>query len=123
MSATFREVEKAALGERGPAGLAATAAAAGAQLVIGARRTCCSRSSAKAQLFVAYSLGNFVFGAVSEETTATGILGPISLRGRREGARWRQGTISGGRPQLERKRPQPLPVDDPAAMTAGVTLW
>jgi poly-gamma-glutamate capsule biosynthesis protein CapA/YwtB (metallophosphatase superfamily) len=71
---------------------------------------------------VAYSLGNFVFGAVSEATTATGILETDLTSEGVTRARWRAGRISGGRPRLERRRPTALPLDDAAAMTAGVTL-
>ena len=37
-------------------------------------------------------------------------------------ARWRSGTIDGGRPLLRSGRPQRLPVADPDAMAAGLTL-
>ena len=120
--ATFHwGVEKAATESAAQQALAATAAAAGAQLVIGAHPHVLQPLKRQGSAVVAYSLGNFVFGAVSEETTATGIFETDLTSGVAK-ARRRQGTISGGRPQLERKRPQPLPVDDPAAMTAGVTL-
>jgi poly-gamma-glutamate capsule biosynthesis protein CapA/YwtB (metallophosphatase superfamily) len=121
--ATFHwGVEKAAIESAAQQALAATAAAAGAQLVIGAHPHVLQPLKRQGSAVVAYSLGNFVFGAVSEETTATGILETDLTSEGVANARWRQGTISGGRPRLERKRPQPLPVDDPAAMTAGVTL-
>jgi hypothetical protein len=71
---------------------------------------------------VAYSLGNFVFGAQSSETTATGVLETdLSAEGVIV-ARWRPGEISGGRPVLSKGPPQPLAVDDPDAMAAGLTL-
>ena len=122
--ATFHwGVEKAAMESAAQQALAAAAAAAPApQLVIGAHPHVLQPLKRQGSAVVAYSLGNFVFGAVSAETTATGILETDLTSEGVAAARWRQGTISGGRPRLERKRPQPLPVDDPAAMTAGVTL-
>ena len=121
--ATFHwGAEKAAIESAAQQALAATAAAAGAQLVIGAHPHVLQPLRRQGSAVVAYSLGNFVFGAVSEETTATGILETDLTSEGVAAARWREGTISAGRPRLERKRPRPLPVDDPAAMTAGVTL-
>ncbi len=102
--------------------LAAAAAAAGAQLVIGAHPHVLQPLRRQGSALVAYSLGNFVFGAVSAETTATGILETDLTSEGVAAARWRNGTITSGRPELERSRPQALPVDDPAAMTAGVAL-
>jgi poly-gamma-glutamate capsule biosynthesis protein CapA/YwtB (metallophosphatase superfamily) len=120
--ATFHwGVEKAAMESAAQQTLAATAAAAGAQLVIGAHPHVLQPLKRQGSAVVAYSLGNFVFGAVSEETTATGILETDLTSEGVAKARWRPGTISGGRPQLGRK-PQPLPVDDPAAMSTGVIL-
>ena len=121
--ATFHwGAEKAAVESAAQQTLAATAAAAGAQLVIGAHPHVLQPLRRQGSAVVAYSLGNFVFGAISEETTATGILETDLTSEGVAAARWREGTISAGRPQLERKRPRPLPVDDPAAMNAGVTL-
>ncbi len=121
--ATFHwGVEKAAMESAAQQALAAAAAAAGAQLVIGAHPHVLQPLKRQGSAVVAYSLGNFVFGAISAETTATGILETDLTSEGVAAARWRPGTISGGRPHLERKRPTALPVDDPAAMTAGVTL-
>ena len=71
---------------------------------------------------VAYSLGNFVFGAQSSETAATGVLVTDLSADGVTGARWRPGTISSGRPILEERRPQRLPVADPDVMAAGLIL-
>jgi poly-gamma-glutamate capsule biosynthesis protein CapA/YwtB (metallophosphatase superfamily) len=121
--ATFHwGVEKAAMESAAQQALAAAAAAAGAQLVIGAHPHVLQPLKRQGSALVAYSLGNFVFGAVSPETTATGILETDLTSEGVAAARWREGTISGGRPRLDRKRPKALPLDDPAAMTAGVTL-
>jgi hypothetical protein len=71
---------------------------------------------------VAYSLGNFVFGAQSPETSSTGIL-ELDLTA--EGvsrAKWRAAHISGGRPMLEPRAPRRLPLRDSLAMEAGVNL-
>jgi poly-gamma-glutamate capsule biosynthesis protein CapA/YwtB (metallophosphatase superfamily) len=71
---------------------------------------------------VAYSLGNFVFGAQSPETASTGIL-ELDLTA--EGvsrANWRRAHISGGRPLLEKRAPRRLPLRDGLAMGAGVNL-
>jgi poly-gamma-glutamate capsule biosynthesis protein CapA/YwtB (metallophosphatase superfamily) len=121
--ATFHwGVEKAAMESAAQQSLAAAATAAGAQLVIGAHPHVLQPLKRQGSALVAYSLGNFVFGAVSPETTATGILETDLTSEGVAAARWRQGRISGGRPRLDRKRPKALPLDDPAAMTAGVTL-
>ena len=121
--ATFHwGMEKAATESATQQALAAAAADAGAQLVIGAHPHVLQPLRRQGPALVAYSLGNFVFGAVSAETTATGILETDLTSEGVAAARWRQGTIEAGRPQLERGRPQALPVDDPAAITAGVTL-
>jgi poly-gamma-glutamate synthesis protein (capsule biosynthesis protein) len=121
--ATFHwGVEKAAMESAAQQALAAAAAAAGAQLVIGAHPHVLQPLKRQGSALVAYSLGNFVFGAVSEATTATGILETDLTSEGVTRARWRAGRISGGRPRLERRRPTALPLDDAAAMTAGVTL-
>jgi poly-gamma-glutamate capsule biosynthesis protein CapA/YwtB (metallophosphatase superfamily) len=121
--ATFHwGVEKAAMESAAQQALAAAAAAAGAQLVIGAHPHVLQPLKRQGSALVAYSLGNFVFGAVSEATTATGILETDLTSEGVARARWRAGRISGGRPRLERRRPTALPLDDAAAMTAGVTL-
>ena len=71
---------------------------------------------------VAYSLGNFVFGAQSPETSSTGILElDLTAEGVTK-ARWRSAHISNGRPQLERKAPRRLPLRDAVKMAAGVNL-
>jgi poly-gamma-glutamate capsule biosynthesis protein CapA/YwtB (metallophosphatase superfamily) len=103
--------------------LAAAAAAAGAQLVIGAHPHVLQPLRRQGSALVAYSLGNFVFGAVSEGTTATGILETDLTSEGVAKARWRPGEIAGGRPLLHRQqRPRRLPVGDAEAMAAGVRL-
>jgi poly-gamma-glutamate capsule biosynthesis protein CapA/YwtB (metallophosphatase superfamily) len=102
--------------------LASVAAAAGAQLVIGAHPHVLQPLRQAGAALVAYSLGNFVFGAHSSDTAATGVLvTDLSAEGV-IAARWRPGTISSGRPVLEKRRPQRLPVADADAMVAGLTL-
>jgi poly-gamma-glutamate capsule biosynthesis protein CapA/YwtB (metallophosphatase superfamily) len=71
---------------------------------------------------VAYSLGNFVFGTASSDTSSTGILTTDLTAEGVSGARWRSATISGGRPQPDGSRARRLPVRDPKAMAAGVRL-
>jgi poly-gamma-glutamate capsule biosynthesis protein CapA/YwtB (metallophosphatase superfamily) len=117
-----RGIETAATESAAQQALAAAAANAGAQLVIGAHPHVLQPLRRQGSAVVAYSLGNFVFGAVSPETTATGILQTDLTSEGVAAARWRKGSITAGRPELERARPKALPMDDPAAMTAGVTL-
>jgi len=81
--------------------LAQVAFDAGADAVIGGHPHVLQPMRAVgAHRFVAYSLGNFVFGAASAGTTSTGILTlRLSSRGV-EGHSFRRATISGGRPIL-----------------------
>jgi poly-gamma-glutamate capsule biosynthesis protein CapA/YwtB (metallophosphatase superfamily) len=121
--ATFHwGIEKAPYETADQAELARIAAHAGAQVVIGAHPHVLQPMRRTGAALVAYSLGNFVFGAQSSETAETGVLvTDLSAEGV-TGARWRPGTISGGRPILEERKPQRLPVADPEAMAAGVIL-
>ena len=121
--ATFHwGIEKAPYETADQAELARIAAAAGAQLVIGAHPHVLQPLRRTGAALVAYSLGNFVFGAQSSDTAATGVLvTDLSAEGV-TAARWRPGTISGGRPILEKGKPQRLPVADPDAMAAGLVL-
>jgi poly-gamma-glutamate capsule biosynthesis protein CapA/YwtB (metallophosphatase superfamily) len=121
--ATFHwGIEKAPAETGQQQALAAAAAAAGAQLVIGAHPHVLQPLRRQGSALVAYSLGNFVFGAVSDDTTATGILETDLTSEGVAAARWRPGHIAGGRPLLERSRARRLPVGDPARMAAGVQL-
>jgi poly-gamma-glutamate capsule biosynthesis protein CapA/YwtB (metallophosphatase superfamily) len=121
--ATFHwGIEKAPYETGQQQALAAAAADAGAQLVIGAHPHVLQPLRRQGSALVAYSLGNFVFGAVSEGTTATGILETDLTTEGVAKARWRAGEIAGGRPLLHRSRPRRLPVGDPDAMAAGVQL-
>jgi poly-gamma-glutamate capsule biosynthesis protein CapA/YwtB (metallophosphatase superfamily) len=121
--ATFHwGIEKAPYESAAQQTLAHTAAAAGAHLVIGAHPHVLQPVRREGAALVAYSLGNFVFGASSSDTTATGIL-EVGLTA--EGvasARWRRARIVSGRPVLDRRRPRRIPVRKRAAMDAGVTL-
>jgi poly-gamma-glutamate capsule biosynthesis protein CapA/YwtB (metallophosphatase superfamily) len=121
--ATFHwGIEKAPYESTAQQTLARTAAAAGAHLVIGAHPHVLQPVRREGAALVAYSLGNFVFGASSIDTTATGIL-EVGLTA--EGvaaARWRQARIVSGRPVLDRRRPRRIPLRKRAAMDAGVTL-
>jgi Bacterial capsule synthesis protein PGA_cap len=102
--------------------LAQTAAAAGAQLVIGAHPHVLQPLRREGAALVAYSLGNFVFGAGSSDTAATGILVTDLTAEGVGAARWRAGRIVSARPMLDPGRPRRLPVRDDRAMTDGVSL-
>jgi poly-gamma-glutamate capsule biosynthesis protein CapA/YwtB (metallophosphatase superfamily) len=102
--------------------LAQTAAAAGAQLVIGAHPHVLQPLRREGSALVAYSLGNFVFGAASADTTATGILEASLTADGVGAARWRAGRIVGGRPLLDSAPPRHLPIRDEDAMATGVQL-
>jgi poly-gamma-glutamate capsule biosynthesis protein CapA/YwtB (metallophosphatase superfamily) len=121
--ATFHwGIEKMPYETADQAELASVAAAAGAQLVIGAHPHVLQPLRRTGAALVAYSLGNFVFGAHSSDTAATGVLvTDLSAEGVIS-ARWRPGTISNGRPILEERRPQRLPVADADAIAAGLNL-
>jgi poly-gamma-glutamate capsule biosynthesis protein CapA/YwtB (metallophosphatase superfamily) len=99
--------------------LAQTAAAAGAQLVIGAHPHVLQPLRREGAALVAYSLGNFVFGAASPGTESTGILESDLTADGVAAARWRAGHIEGGRPMLEAKHPRRLPIQK---MAAGIQL-
>jgi poly-gamma-glutamate capsule biosynthesis protein CapA/YwtB (metallophosphatase superfamily) len=121
--ATFHwGIEKAPYETADQAELARVAADAGAQLVIGAHPHVLQPLRRTGAALVAYSLGNFVFGAQSSDTAATGVLETdLSAEGV-TAARWRPGEISGGRPVLAKRRPQRLAIDDLDATAAGLTL-
>ena len=102
--------------------LAQIAAAAGAQLVIGAHPHVLQPLRREGGALVAYSLGNFVFGATSSETATTGILVTDLTAEGVGAARWRAGRIVSSRPVLDDKRPRRLPVRDEEALATGVTL-
>jgi poly-gamma-glutamate capsule biosynthesis protein CapA/YwtB (metallophosphatase superfamily) len=121
--ATFHwGIEKSTLESAEQRLLAQTAAAAGAQLVIGAHPHVLQPLRREGAALVAYSLGNFVFGAASSDTTSTGILVADLTAEGVGAARWRAGRIVSARPVLDDKRPRRLPVGDAAAMAAGVSL-
>jgi poly-gamma-glutamate capsule biosynthesis protein CapA/YwtB (metallophosphatase superfamily) len=121
--ATFHwGIERATLETAEQRLLAQTAAAAGAALVIGAHPHVLQPVRREGAALVAYSLGNFVFGAASAETTATGILEADLSADGVAAARWRAGHIAGERPLLDSARPRRLPVRDQDAMAAGVHL-
>jgi poly-gamma-glutamate capsule biosynthesis protein CapA/YwtB (metallophosphatase superfamily) len=121
--ATFHwGIEKATLESAEQRVLAQAAASAGAQLVIGAHPHVLQPLRREGAAVVAYSLGNFVFGAASPGTAATGILEADLTADGVEAARWRAGSIVSARPVLDSKRPRRLPLRDPEAMSAGVSL-
>ena len=121
--ATFHwGIEKSGLESAAQQALAQAAVDAGAQLVIGAHPHVLQPLRREGAALVAYSLGNFVFGAASSDTTSTGILVTDLTADGVSGARWRPGQIAGGRPELDRSPPRRLPLGDPASMDAGVTL-
>lgn len=121
--ATFHwGIEKQTLETARQRELADVAVRAGAQVVIGAHPHTLQPVRRQGGAIVAYSLGNFVFGTRSPETSTSGIL-ELDLTA--EGvtrARWRSARISGGRPQLEERAPRPLPLRDGVVMEAGVNL-
>jgi poly-gamma-glutamate capsule biosynthesis protein CapA/YwtB (metallophosphatase superfamily) len=122
--ATFHwGIEKATYETAEQRALAQAAVAAGAQLVIGAHPHVLQPLRREGAALVAYSLGNFVFGAGSPGTASTGIL-EVGLTAEGVGtARWRAGHIAGGRPLLDSKRARRLPIRDTEAMSAGISLY
>jgi poly-gamma-glutamate capsule biosynthesis protein CapA/YwtB (metallophosphatase superfamily) len=121
--ATFHwGIEKAPYETAEQAELARIAADAGAQLVIGAHPHVLQPLRRTGSALVAYSLGNFVFGAQSAETAATGVLHTDLTAEGVTAARWRAGEISGGRPVLAKRRTRPLAVGDAETMAVGLTL-
>jgi poly-gamma-glutamate capsule biosynthesis protein CapA/YwtB (metallophosphatase superfamily) len=122
--ATFHwGIEKQTLESADQRALAEVAVAAGAQLVIGAHPHSLQPVRRQGAALVAYSLGNFVFGAYSSDTSTTGILEVDLTAEGATAARWRAGQISGGRPELEASRPRRLPLRDELSMDTGVSLY
>ena len=99
--ATFHwGVERATIEDGRQRGFAAAALAAGADTVIGAHPHVLQPIRFSGRRPVAYSLGNFVFGAGSPGTTSTGILElKLSTRGV-ESTRFRRAVIEATRPRL-----------------------
>ena len=102
--------------------LADVAIGAGAQVVIGAHPHTLQPVRREGGAIVAYSLGNFVFGAHSPETSTTGILELDLTAEGVTGATWRRARIAGGRPLLQRGPGRRLPLRDAVTMEAGVNL-
>ena len=122
--ATFHwGIEKQTLESADQRALADVAVAAGAQLVIGAHPHSLQPVRRQGASLVAYSLGNFVFGAYSTDTSTTGILEVDLTAEGATAARWRAGQISGGRPLLEETEPRPLPLGNDLTMDTGVSLY
>jgi poly-gamma-glutamate capsule biosynthesis protein CapA/YwtB (metallophosphatase superfamily) len=121
--ATFHwGIERAAFETAEQRLLAQAAVAAGAQLVIGAHPHVLQPLRREGAALVAYSLGNFVFGAASADTTATGILETDLTADGVQAARWRAGRIADGRPLLDTGSPRRLPLRDQEAIAASVQL-
>jgi len=121
--ATFHwGIEKAPFETADQQMLAQAAASAGAHLVIGAHPHVLQPMRREGAAVVAYSLGNFVFDAASSDTTSTGILETNLSADGVSAARWRRGRIVAGRPVLDGTPPRRLPLRDPEAMAAGVSL-
>jgi poly-gamma-glutamate capsule biosynthesis protein CapA/YwtB (metallophosphatase superfamily) len=121
--ATFHwGIEKAPYETADQAELARLAANAGALLVIGAHPHVLQPVRRVGAALVAYSLGNFVFGAQATDTARTGILETDLTTEGVTSARWRPGRIVGGRPVLDESRPQRLPLRDLEAPAAGLVL-
>jgi poly-gamma-glutamate capsule biosynthesis protein CapA/YwtB (metallophosphatase superfamily) len=92
-------VERASSEDARQRALAATALAAGADAVIGAHPHVLQPIRRRGRRLVAYSLGNFVFGASSPATARTGILRlRLSTRGV-EGHRLAPAVIEATRPR------------------------
>ncbi len=121
--ATFHwGIEKQTLETARQRELADVAVRAGAQVVIGAHPHTLQPVRRQGGAIVAYSLGNFVFGAESPETTTTGILElDLTAEGVAKG-NWRAARIEGGRPLLDKQAPRRLPMRDDLRMDAGVNL-
>jgi poly-gamma-glutamate capsule biosynthesis protein CapA/YwtB (metallophosphatase superfamily) len=121
--ATFHwGIEKQTLETARQRELADLAVRAGAQVVIGAHPHTLQPVRRQGGAIVAYSLGNFVFGAQSPETTATGILElDLTAEGVAKG-NWRAARIEGSRPVLAKHAPRRLPMRDDLRMEAGVNL-
>jgi poly-gamma-glutamate capsule biosynthesis protein CapA/YwtB (metallophosphatase superfamily) len=121
--ATFHwGIEKQTLETARQRELADVAVRAGAQVVIGAHPHTLQPVRRQGGAIVAYSLGNFVFGAQSPETTTTGILElDLTAEGVAK-ANWRAARIEGGRPVLDKQAPRRLPLRDDLRMEAGVNL-
>lgn len=103
--ATFHwGVERARRPDGRQRAFARAALLAGADAVIGAHPHVLQPIERRGRAVVAYSLGNFVFGAGSPGTTSTGILKlRLSARGV-EGVRFLRARISGTRPELVGRR-------------------
>jgi poly-gamma-glutamate capsule biosynthesis protein CapA/YwtB (metallophosphatase superfamily) len=121
--ATFHwGIEKQTLETAQQRALADVAVRNGAQVVIGAHPHTLQPVRRQGAAIVAYSLGNFVFDAVSPQTTTTGMLElDLTAEGVAK-AKWRSARISGGRPVLDRSKPRRLPLRDNLRMQAGVNL-
>jgi hypothetical protein len=121
--ATFHwGIEKQTLETARQRELAEVAVRAGAQVVIGAHPHTLQPVRRQGGAIVAYSLGNFVFGAQSPETTTTGILElDLTAEGVAKG-NWRAARIEGSRPLLAKQAPRRLPMRDDLRMEAGVNL-
>ena len=99
--ATFHwGVERATTEDARQRAFAATALRAGADAVIGAHPHVLQPVRRNGSRLVAYSLGNFVFGAGSSVTARTGILRLKLSAGGIEGARLAPAVIEGTRPRL-----------------------
>jgi poly-gamma-glutamate capsule biosynthesis protein CapA/YwtB (metallophosphatase superfamily) len=122
--ATFHwGIEKQTLESADQRALAEMAVDAGAQLVIGAHPHTLQPVRREGASLVAFSLGNFVFGAYANDTSTTGVLEVDLTAEGVSAARWRAGRISGGRPLLDASRPRRLPLRDDLAMATGVSLY
>jgi poly-gamma-glutamate capsule biosynthesis protein CapA/YwtB (metallophosphatase superfamily) len=121
--ATFHwGIEKQTLETARQRELAQVAIDAGAQLVIGAHPHTLQPVRRQGPALIAFSLGNFVFGAASSDTSSTGILELDLTAEGVSAAHWRAGQITGGRPLLDRSPPRRLPLRDALRMSAGVNL-
>ena len=99
--ATFHWGVERALRENGRQRAFASAALdAGATAVIGAHPHVLQPIRRRGRKLVAFSLGNFVFGAASPVTTSTGILRLRLSADGVEGSRFLRGRIEGTRPRL-----------------------
>jgi hypothetical protein len=121
--ATFHwGIEKQTLESADQRAVAQIAVDNGAQIVIGAHPHTLQPVRRQGPGLIAFSLGNFVFGAQSTDTSTTGMLELDLSADGVTGARWRAGRIEGGRPVLYDSRPRRLPLRDDLQMSTGVNL-
>jgi poly-gamma-glutamate capsule biosynthesis protein CapA/YwtB (metallophosphatase superfamily) len=79
---------------------------AGADIIVGGHAHVPQGAGRLSASFIAYGLGNLLFGSAGDETSDSGVLVVRATGHRLDGWRWEPVRLVGGRPE---------PVDDPAA--------